>query len=46
MIEKFIIFFLMILILGGCEKNPDNVVLDAFENIHSSSVYYVVQMKK
>ncbi len=43
MIEKFFIFFSLILIIGGCEKNPDNLVLNAFENIHSSSVYYVVQ---
>ena len=27
----------------GCDKKPDKVVLDAFEDIHSSSVYYVVQ---
>ena len=34
---------IFLLILTGCDKKPDKVVLDAFENIHSSSVYYVVQ---
>ena len=43
MIEKFFIYFSLLLIIGGCKKNPDDLVLDAFENIHSSSVYYVVQ---
>ena len=33
----------LILFLIGCDKNPDKVVLDSFENIHASSVYYVVQ---
>ena len=43
MIGKIIIFFLLILILCSCEKKPDKAVLNAFEDIHSSSVYYVVQ---
>ncbi len=34
---------IFLLILTGCDKKPEKVVLDAFENIHSSSVYYVVQ---
>ena len=33
----------LIIFLIGCDKNPDKVVLDSFENIHASSVYYVVQ---
>ena len=33
----------LIILLIGCDKNPDKVVLDSFENIHASSVYYVVQ---
>ena len=33
----------LIIFLIGCDKKPDEVVLDTFENIHSSSVYYVVQ---
>ena len=33
----------LIIFLIGCDKKPDEVVLDTFENIHASSVYYVVQ---
>ena len=33
----------LIILLIGCDKKPDEVVLDTFENIHASSVYYVVQ---
>ena len=37
-------YYLSLIILWiGCDKNPDKVVLDSFENIHASSVYYVVQ---
>ena len=40
--EKY--FYLsLIIFLIGCDKKPDEVVLDTFENIHASSVYYVVQ---
>ncbi len=33
----------LIIFLIGCDNKPDKVVLDSFENIHASSVYYVVQ---
>ena len=37
------LYLSLIIFLIGCDKNPDKVVLDSFENIHASSVYYVVQ---
>ena len=43
LMKYFVLIVFLILILIGCDKKPDKVVLDAFEDIHSSSVYYVVQ---
>ena len=43
LMNKIFYIPIILLILTGCDKKPDKVVLDAFENIHSSSVYYVVQ---
>jgi hypothetical protein len=43
LMNKIFYIPIFLLILTGCDKIPEKVVLDAFENIHSSSVYYVVQ---
>ena len=46
LMRNYLIFAFLILIFFGCDKKPDKVVLDAFEDIHSSSVYYVVQSEE
>ena len=46
LMKIFIIIIFLNLILIGCDKKPDKVVLNAFEDIHSSSVYYVVQSEE
>jgi len=40
---KIFILSLVIIFLIGCDKKPEEVVLNTFEKIHASSVYYVVQ---
>ena len=46
LIRNYLIFAFLILIFFGCDRKPDKVVLDAFEDIHSSSVYNVVQSEE
>ena len=41
--KKYFYLSVIIIFTIGCDKKPDEVVLNTFENIHSSSVYYVVQ---
>ena len=41
--KKYFYLSAIIIFTIGCDKKPDEVVLNTFENIHSSSVYYVVQ---
>ena len=41
--KKYYYLSVIILFIIGCDKKPNEVVLDTFEKIYSSSVYYVVQ---
>ena len=41
--KKYFYLSVIIIFTIGCDKKPDEVVLNTFENIHASSVYYVVQ---